>query len=101
MILLRQIAIRQLSLIVLILRPHPETARNWTLRVQDCVTLQKRPSVRAFFVPTAADSISPQFSGFTPMLEWDLLGGSATLSAGNPLIVDVVPEYQKMRHNSS
>ncbi|WP_276944491.1 hypothetical protein [Ferrimicrobium acidiphilum] len=52
-------------------------------------------------MPTAADSISPQFSGFTPMLEWDLLGGSATLSAGNPLIVDVVPEYQKMRHNSS
>ena len=35
------------------------------------------------------------------MLEWDLLGGSATLPAGNPLIVDVVPEYQKMRHNSS
>ena len=36
-----------------------------------------------------------------PTLEPDLPGGSATLAAGNPLIADVVPEYQRMRHPSS
>ncbi len=45
--------------------------------------------------------MSLQFSGFTPTLELDLLGGFAILPAGNLLIVDAVPEYPKMRHNSS
>ena len=57
--------------------------------------------MRALCAPTAAGSMSLQFSGFTPTLELDLLGGSAILPAGNLLIVDAVPEYPKMRHNSS
>ena len=65
------------------------------------MTLQRRPSVRAFCVPTAAGSMSLRFSGSTPTQELDLLGGSATLPAGNPPIVDVVAEYPKMRHNKS
>lgn len=58
------------------------------------------PLDKGFCVPTAAGSTSPQFLGSTPTLELDLPSGFAIPHADNPLVVDAVPEYPKMYHNS-